>query len=197
MEWFQNGVISAADTGGIELTWGNEAAVHEMLRRIAYREGFGDVLAEGSIRAAGTIGERAEKSLVLLKGMPILGRDPRVGSLAKALGARLEIRLVPEEEDAHVDHQSNTLELPTNIAADQFATSIASKKQLLAAGRASLESQTPTLLCDGVEIGLASSGEPTPSFTEEAVPMPNWPVRGGIRWIDHAPEEPEAKEALR
>ena len=127
-------------------------------------------------------------------------REPRLSFLrkvAKALGARLEIRLVPEEEDAHVDHQSNTLELPTNIAADQFATSIASKKQLLAAGRASLESQTPTLLCDGVEIGLASSGEPTPSFTEEAVPMPNWPVRGGIRWIDHAPEEPEAKEALR
>jgi len=87
MEWFQKGVITRNDTDGIELAWGNEGAVHEMLRRIAYREGFGDILAEGSERAARAVGKGAEESLVLLKGMPILGRDPRVGSLTKALGA--------------------------------------------------------------------------------------------------------------
>jgi len=87
MEWFQEGIISLQDTDGVELTWGNESAVHEMLRRIANREGFGDVLAEGSQRAAQAIGAGADRALVLLKGMPILGRDPRVGSLTKSLGA--------------------------------------------------------------------------------------------------------------
>ena len=92
MEWYQKGIITAEDTDGIELEWGNEPAVHKLLKQIAFREGFGDVLAEGSRRAARLLGAESEESLVLLKEMPILGRDPRVGSLSKALGALMNPR---------------------------------------------------------------------------------------------------------
>ena len=44
---------------GIELTWGNYKSVHQMMERIARRQGFGDVLAEGAMRAAQRIGGEA------------------------------------------------------------------------------------------------------------------------------------------
>jgi len=86
MELFEKGIVTKADTGGLELKWGDEDTVHEMLHNIAYREGFGDLLAEGSVRAARKIGKDAEKSLVTLKGMEILGWEPRVQLMVANLG---------------------------------------------------------------------------------------------------------------
>lgn len=48
MEAWQRGFISAKDTDGLDLSWGNVDAVIELVRKIAYREGFGNLLAEGS-----------------------------------------------------------------------------------------------------------------------------------------------------
>ena len=52
MECYENGLISKEDTDGIELTFGNTEAMLQMVEKIARREGIGDVLAEGSARAA-------------------------------------------------------------------------------------------------------------------------------------------------
>ncbi|HBY97926.1 MAG TPA: aldehyde ferredoxin oxidoreductase, partial [Chloroflexi bacterium] len=49
-ECFERGIITTTDTGGLELTWGNAAAMVELTRQIAHREGLGAVLAEGSRR---------------------------------------------------------------------------------------------------------------------------------------------------
>jgi aldehyde:ferredoxin oxidoreductase len=51
MECFEKGIITIKDTDGIELTWGNHEAVLEMIRKIAYRDGFGGLLAGGIDKA--------------------------------------------------------------------------------------------------------------------------------------------------
>ncbi|MBT3390781.1 MAG: aldehyde ferredoxin oxidoreductase family protein [Chloroflexi bacterium] len=56
MDCFEHGLLTAEDTGGIELRYGDAAAMVRMVTMIARREGFGDVLAEGSARAAEKLG---------------------------------------------------------------------------------------------------------------------------------------------
>ncbi|MFC1968086.1 aldehyde ferredoxin oxidoreductase family protein [Chloroflexota bacterium] len=68
MEAWQKGYITAKDTDGLDLTWGNDDAVIQLVRKIAYREGFGDILAEGELRASKHF-KGSEECLVLTKGM--------------------------------------------------------------------------------------------------------------------------------
>ncbi|HEC40374.1 MAG TPA: aldehyde ferredoxin oxidoreductase, partial [bacterium] len=74
-ELFQRGIISKEDLGGIDLEWGNVDAFAELARKIAFREGIGDVLAEGIYRAALKLEEMKEtevlKYAIHLKGMAI------------------------------------------------------------------------------------------------------------------------------
>ncbi|MFC1980974.1 aldehyde ferredoxin oxidoreductase family protein [Chloroflexota bacterium] len=78
-ELFQRGIINTKDTDGVELDWGNEDAMIQMLHKIAFRDGFGDVLAEGSMRAAARIGNGAERYVMAIKGMEMSTPDPRSG----------------------------------------------------------------------------------------------------------------------
>jgi aldehyde:ferredoxin oxidoreductase len=56
-ELYQRGILKEEDIGEIDLTWGNTEAFAEMGRKVAYREGLGNVLAEGTFRAALMIGQ--------------------------------------------------------------------------------------------------------------------------------------------
>ena len=56
MEWYEKGIINKVDTGGLDVSFGNREAAVELVHRIARREGIGDILAEGSIRAGKIIG---------------------------------------------------------------------------------------------------------------------------------------------
>ncbi|MCQ5377778.1 MAG: aldehyde ferredoxin oxidoreductase C-terminal domain-containing protein, partial [Candidatus Methanomethylicia archaeon] len=67
-EAYQRGMITKKDTGGLDLSWGNEEALFELLRMIAYRQGIGDVLADGAKIAAERIGKGHEFALHV-KGM--------------------------------------------------------------------------------------------------------------------------------
>ncbi|MFW6196142.1 MAG: aldehyde ferredoxin oxidoreductase family protein [Thermoplasmatota archaeon] len=69
MEWFDEGIIDEEDTDGIDLNWGNGEAVIELVEKIAERDGFGDVLAEGVKRAAEKYGEKAERAAMHVKGL--------------------------------------------------------------------------------------------------------------------------------
>ncbi len=71
MECYEHGIITKADTDGIDLTWGNAEAMIAMTEKIIYREGFGDVLADGVKVAAEKIGKGAEKY-----AMHIGGQEP-------------------------------------------------------------------------------------------------------------------------
>jgi aldehyde:ferredoxin oxidoreductase len=67
MECFEEELITVEDTGGIELRFGSAEAIVKMTEMIARREGFGDILAEGSARAAAKIGRGAEEFLITTK----------------------------------------------------------------------------------------------------------------------------------
>ncbi|TXT54824.1 MAG: hypothetical protein BAJATHORv1_50075 [Candidatus Thorarchaeota archaeon] len=77
MEAWDEGLLTAEDTGGIDLTWGNHETVVKLTKMIAMREGFGDVLAEGSYRAAQKIGKGTEKFVMTVKKQEIAGQEPR------------------------------------------------------------------------------------------------------------------------
>jgi aldehyde:ferredoxin oxidoreductase len=78
MELYEEGILTNKDTDGLELTFGNDEALLEMVRRICFREGWlGDTLAEGGLRAAEKIGKGSIKYLVHVKGMNNLHSDER------------------------------------------------------------------------------------------------------------------------
>ena len=67
-ECYQRGILTRKDTDGLRLEWGNKEVILELVRKVAYREGFGDVLAEGCLNAARKIGKGAEKYAYHVKG---------------------------------------------------------------------------------------------------------------------------------
>ena len=78
IECYEKGIITDKETDGLKLSWGNIEAVMAMLKKIAGREGFGDVLAEGTMRAAQKLGPEAEKIGVYhKKGHSPRGHDHR------------------------------------------------------------------------------------------------------------------------
>ncbi len=79
MEWYEKGLITAKDTGGLELTWGNEEVVDKLIQMIGRREGFGDILADGADRAADKLGlpDEAHYYSITTRGMTLPGDDPR------------------------------------------------------------------------------------------------------------------------
>ena len=77
IECYESGVISKKDTDGIELTWGNHEAVIAMTEKMAKREGFGDILADGVKVAAEKIGKAAEECAIHVGGQELPMHDPR------------------------------------------------------------------------------------------------------------------------
>ena len=69
-ECYERGWISKSDTGGVELTWGDGEAVMKLVRMLAYREGIGDLLADGMVEAARKIGHGSDYYLSHVKGQP-------------------------------------------------------------------------------------------------------------------------------
>jgi aldehyde:ferredoxin oxidoreductase len=67
MECFEEELITVEDTGGIQLRFGSGEAIVKMTEMIAKRDGFGDILAEGSARAAAKIGRGTEEFLITTK----------------------------------------------------------------------------------------------------------------------------------
>jgi aldehyde:ferredoxin oxidoreductase len=55
-EMFERGVLTTADTGGLEVRYGDVQAIHRLIEMMARREGFGAVLAEGSAALAEQFG---------------------------------------------------------------------------------------------------------------------------------------------
>ena len=78
MECFENGLLTAKDTEGVELRYGNTAAMLQMVEQISTRQGFGDLLAEGSARAAASVGRGTERFLTTVKGQEMPAHMPQV-----------------------------------------------------------------------------------------------------------------------
>jgi aldehyde:ferredoxin oxidoreductase len=78
MECFERGLLTTEDTGGLELHFGNTDAMITLVEQVAHREGFGDLLAEGSLRAARKIGRGTEKYAMQVKGQEMPMHEPRI-----------------------------------------------------------------------------------------------------------------------
>jgi aldehyde:ferredoxin oxidoreductase len=77
MECYERGILTPQDTDGLKLEWGDMDVVLSVLDKIAYRQGFGDLLANGSRQAAEKLGNRALKYAVQVKGLEAPAHDPR------------------------------------------------------------------------------------------------------------------------
>ena len=77
MECYKQGLLTKDDTDGIELTYGNADAMVEILEKTLNREGFGDVLAMGSVKAADHLG-KGHEYLVAVKGQELPAHMPHV-----------------------------------------------------------------------------------------------------------------------
>jgi aldehyde:ferredoxin oxidoreductase len=91
IEAYENGLITERDTNGLKLEWGDSKTTIKLLQMIADKEGFGELLAEGSRAAAEKIGKGSEKYAIHVKGLEVSGQDGRTHrsiGLAHATGAR-------------------------------------------------------------------------------------------------------------
>jgi len=78
MQCYEEGILTREDTDGIDLRFGNREAVLELIEKIAKKEGFGKLLAQGSRIASRKIGKGSEKFLREVKGQEVAMHDPRV-----------------------------------------------------------------------------------------------------------------------
>lgn len=85
MELYEKGILDLNDTDGLELNFGNHDAMIKLITKIAYREGFGDILADGVKVAADKIGKNSDKYAMHIKGLEMPGYDVR-GAKAHGLG---------------------------------------------------------------------------------------------------------------
>ncbi|MFC1991851.1 aldehyde ferredoxin oxidoreductase family protein [Chloroflexota bacterium] len=77
MECYEKGILTKDDLDGLELTWGNTLAMDKLIKKIAFREGVGDLLAEGTKRASEKIGKGSENLAMQIKGLEMAAHDPR------------------------------------------------------------------------------------------------------------------------
>jgi aldehyde:ferredoxin oxidoreductase len=76
MELYERGELTKKETNGLELKWGNGEMILGLIEKIAYREGFGNVLADGVRRAAEKLGKGKEIAFHV-KGLELIQADPR------------------------------------------------------------------------------------------------------------------------
>ena len=77
MELYEKGILTKKDTDGIDLKFGNHAAMIEMLRKIAYQEGLGALLGQGTKKAAAKIGKGTGDYAMQIKGLELPAYDVR------------------------------------------------------------------------------------------------------------------------
>jgi aldehyde:ferredoxin oxidoreductase len=96
MECVEKGILTEAGIGQ-PLRFGQPEAVLTMIPKITYREGFGDILAEGAQRAAARIGGGAERYALHVKGLEMVCFEPRtqtnlaLGYATAPIGPRYDI----------------------------------------------------------------------------------------------------------
>ena len=95
MECFEKNILLLEDTDGLDLSFGNSSAMLSMVERIAHRDGLGDLLAEGTKRAAERLGKGSEAFAMQVKGQEIPMHEPR---LKQPLGLHYAVH------DAGADH---------------------------------------------------------------------------------------------
>lgn len=123
MEWYEKGLVTKKETDGVDLRWGDGEVVIEMIHKVAKKEGFGDLLAEGAARAAKRIGWGADKYVAHSKGMGFgVGDDIRFWkgyalNMATSTRGGCHLRGMPGHETA-----GEVMKTPPEILEKKFGT---------------------------------------------------------------------------
>ena len=117
MELFENNIISVKETDGLELTFGNHHAMIDLIHKIALRKGFGEVLADGTVKAAEKIGRGSEKYAMHVKGLELAGYDVRG---AKTQGLNYSTSFTGADHNRGYAFQE-TFGVPIPVAVDRFS----------------------------------------------------------------------------
>lgn len=91
MELYEKGILSSEEVDGLKPNFGNSEAVFALIEKIKNREGFGDLLADGVVKAAERIGQDTKKLAMHVKGLEIFQADPR-GIKGYGLGVAVATR---------------------------------------------------------------------------------------------------------
>jgi len=98
MDCFEQGLITREDTGGLELRFGDADVMIRLVEQMARREGFGELLADGSARAAQFLGRGTDSLLVAVKGSELPAHMPEV---------KRSLALIYAVNPFGADHQSH------------------------------------------------------------------------------------------
>jgi aldehyde:ferredoxin oxidoreductase len=77
MECYERGLLSSSEADDLDLTWGNGETILALIHKVARREGFGDLLADGVKKAAERLGRGSEELAMHSKGLEIFQADVR------------------------------------------------------------------------------------------------------------------------
>jgi aldehyde:ferredoxin oxidoreductase len=151
MELCEKGILSKENTNGDNLEWGNSKAIESMLKKIAFREGFGDLLAEGAQRAAEKIGSQANYFAIQKKGLELSAVDPRA-TMAYALGFAIGSR-GPDHLTSEVMCQYGSTPEMVKIA-NRLAGNQDGAKPLVPKGKARMVKWHEEIVCLSDSLGI-------------------------------------------
>jgi aldehyde:ferredoxin oxidoreductase len=117
MELFERGILTLEDTGGLDLRFGNDVAMVQLLHLIGERKGLGDLLADGTKVAAEKIGKGSEKYAMHVKGLELPAYDVRG---AKAHGLNFATAFTGADHNKGYAFQE-IFGIPIPYAVDRFA----------------------------------------------------------------------------
>ena len=98
VDCFEQGLIGPEDTGGMQLAFGDAAMMVQLVEMIGKREGFGDLLADGSAKAAERFGQAAREAVVAVKNLELPAHMPEV---------KRSLALIYSVNAFGADHQSS------------------------------------------------------------------------------------------
>ncbi len=81
MECYEKGILNKEISGGLEMKFGDEKLIVDLVPKIARREGIGDLLAEGTKRVSETLGQGSEHFAMHVKGLELPAYDPRAAKI--------------------------------------------------------------------------------------------------------------------
>ena len=140
MEAFEKGILTSSDVDGIELNFGNAEAQFTLLKKIAHRDGIGDLLAEGTRIASEKIGKGSEYFAIQIAGMELSGVNVKGSS-------SMGLTLATSDFASHTRFWSCSDEMAGNLTFENTP-------QFIKEGQDDVNARNSLVVCDFVPFGL-------------------------------------------
>lgn len=177
MDCYENGIFTAAELDGIELSFGNAEAMIAILEKTLKREGIGDYLADGSAKAADRLG-KGHDHLLTIKGQELPAHMPHV---KRSLG------LIYAVNPFGADHQSSEHDPMYHPKLYEGTAENPGYKRFL--GQIGLDKPQPTKVLNAEKVEFALKTQYTYSTTDtisvcQFVYGPGWQMYGPQNMAD-------------